>query len=77
VRAAELLDTHPDYRVLRALPAFEAYPLAQPQGQVRTAAVIDVETIGLNLDHPIIDLAIHCFRRARHDRSDWQASTVV
>jgi DNA polymerase-3 subunit epsilon len=58
VRAAELLETHPDYRVLRALPAFEAYPLAQPQGQVRTAVVIDVETIGLNLDHPIIDLAI-------------------
>ncbi|MBD8548627.1 3'-5' exonuclease [Sphingomonas sp. CFBP 8760] len=57
-RAAALLDGHPDYRVLRALPPPEAYPVAKPQGQVRTAAVIDVETIGLDADHPIIDLAI-------------------
>jgi len=57
-RAAALLDGHPDYRVLRALPPPEAYPVAKAQGQVRTAAVIDVETIGLDADHPIIDLAI-------------------
>jgi len=57
-RAASLLDAHPGYRVLRALPAPEHYPLAPAIGPVRTAAVIDVETIGLDADHPIIDLAI-------------------
>jgi len=57
-RAAALLNRHPDYRVLRALPPPGAYPVAKPQGQVRTAAVIDVETIGLDAHHPIIDLAI-------------------
>jgi DNA polymerase-3 subunit epsilon len=56
--AAMLLEAHPGYRVLRALPPPESYPLVQPQGQVRTAAIIDVETIGLDADHPIIDLAI-------------------
>jgi DNA polymerase-3 subunit epsilon len=57
-RAAALLDAHPDYRVLRALPSHHAYPVARAQGQVRTAAVIDVETVGLGLDDPIIDLAV-------------------
>jgi len=57
-RAAALLVEHPDYRVLRALPPLAAYPITEPQGHVRTAAVIDVETIGLDGDHPIIDLAI-------------------
>lgn len=57
-RAAALLDEHPHYRVLRALPPPGAYPVADPQGRVRTAAVIDVETVGLDADHPIIDLAI-------------------
>ena len=28
------------------------------KGRIRTAAVIDVETVGLDADHPIIDLAI-------------------
>jgi DNA polymerase-3 subunit epsilon len=57
-RAAALLGEHPSYRVLRALPPLAAYPITEPQGHVRTAAVIDVETIGLDADHPIIDLAI-------------------
>lgn len=57
-RAAALLDAHSDYRVLRALPSQERFILAEPEGRVRTAAVIDVETVGLELDHPIIDLAI-------------------
>ena len=57
-RAAMLLDGHTGYRVLRALPPPERFPLAEPDGVVRTAAVIDVETVGLELDHPIIDLAI-------------------
>ncbi len=53
-----MLDEHPDYRVLRALPPRGAYLVAEPQGRVRTAAVIDVETVGLDANHPIIDLAI-------------------
>lgn len=57
-RAAAFLGAHPDYRVLRALPSVGGYPCARPQGPVRTAAVIDVETVGLDPDHPIIDLAI-------------------
>jgi DNA polymerase-3 subunit epsilon len=57
-RAAALLGEHPGYRVLRALPPLGAYPIKESQGHVRTAAVIDVETIGLDADHPIIDLAI-------------------
>lgn len=57
-RVATLLGAHPDYRVLRALPSVSAYHCAPPQGPVRTAAVIDVETVGLDPDHPIIDLAI-------------------
>lgn len=57
-RAAALLDAHADYRVLRALPSPTEYPVVKAQGLVRTAVVIDVETIGLDLNHPIIDLAI-------------------
>ncbi len=57
-QAAALLDGHPDYRVLRTLPMPDRFPLAEPEGRVRTAAVIDVETVGLDPDHPIIDLAI-------------------
>lgn len=57
-RAAALLEGHPGYRVLRALPPPAGYPVAEPHGAVRTAAVIDVETMGLDPDHPIIDLAI-------------------
>ena len=57
-RAATMLDAHPGYRVLRALPPPDRYPLAEAQGPVRTAVVIDVETMGLDADHPIIDLAI-------------------
>jgi DNA polymerase-3 subunit epsilon len=57
-QAAAVLRAHPGYRVLRALPPYDAYPLAQPRGQVRTAAVIDVETLGLDREDPIIDLAI-------------------
>lgn len=56
--AAALLDEHPAYRVLRALLPPERFACVEPQGRIRTAAVIDVETIGLEADHPIIDLAV-------------------
>lgn len=57
-RAAALLDGHSGYKVLRALPAPGVYSVAEPQGLVRTAAVIDVETMGPDPNHPIIDLPI-------------------
>jgi len=57
-RAAAFLDGHADYRVLRALPPPARYPVVEPEGPVRTAVVIDVETIGLDPDYPIVDLAI-------------------
>jgi DNA polymerase-3 subunit epsilon len=56
--AAALVAAHPDYRVLRALPSPEQFQLHEAVGPVRTAAVIDVETLGLGPDDPIIDLAI-------------------
>jgi DNA polymerase-3 subunit epsilon len=56
--AAALLDAHPGYRVLRALPTHGAFPLTRPTGRVRTAVVVDVETVGLDRDDAIIDLAI-------------------
>ena len=49
-RAATMLDAHPGYRVLRALPPPDRYPIAEAQGPVRTAVVVDVETMGLDLE---------------------------
>jgi DNA polymerase-3 subunit epsilon len=58
-RAAAILEAHPDYRVLRALPPLDLLPLPEPEGRVRTAAVLDVETTGLDPDTgAIIELAI-------------------
>lgn len=46
--AAALLDAHPDYRVIRALPSLETLALPEPIGRLRTALVIDTETTGLD-----------------------------
>ncbi|THG37251.1 3'-5' exonuclease [Sphingomonas olei] len=46
--AACLLEAHPAYRVLRALPPPDRLPLATPRGKVRTAVVLDVETTSLD-----------------------------
>lgn len=67
-RAAALLDAHPDYRVLRALPSPDRFMLTKPQGKILTAAVIDTETVGLDVDHPIIDLAIQRIAFDEHGR---------
>lgn len=64
--ALALLDVHPDYRVLRALPpATTLISTLQPVLPLRVAAVVDVETTGLfaGLDE-VIELAV---QRVRFD----------
>lgn len=58
-RAAAMLEGHPDYRVLRSLPPLDLLPLPEPEGRIRTAAVIDTETTSLDpATGHIIELAI-------------------
>ena len=58
-RAAAMLEAHPDYRVLRSLPPLDLLPLPEPEGRVRTAAVLDTETTSLDpATGHIIELAI-------------------
>lgn len=64
--ALALLDAHPDYRVLRALPPATALiSTAQPVLPLRVATVVDVETTGLVSDvDEVIELAV---QRVRFD----------
>jgi len=58
-RAAAILEAHPDYKVLRSLPPLDLLPLPQPEGKLRTAAILDVETTSLDpATGHIIELAI-------------------
>lgn len=58
-RAAAILEAHPDYKILRSLPRLDQLPLPEPEGKLRTAAVIDVETTSLDAETgSIIELAI-------------------
>lgn len=57
--AAALLEAHPDYKVLRSLPRLDLLPLPEPEGRIRTAAVLDTETTSLDpATGHIIELAI-------------------
>ncbi|MEO9132005.1 MAG: 3'-5' exonuclease [Sphingomonas sp.] len=57
--AAALLDAHPDYRVLRSLPALDRLILPPPEGRVRTAIILDTETTSLDAaTGSIIELAM-------------------
>ncbi len=58
-RAAAILDAHPDYKVLRSLPPLDLLSLPNPEGKLRTAAILDVETTSLDpaAGH-IVELAI-------------------
>ena len=47
-RAAAALETHPSYRILRAVPPIDLFPITAPQGPIRTALVLDTETTGLD-----------------------------
>lgn len=58
-RAAAVLEAHSHYRVLRILPPLDLLPLPQPEGRLRTAAVLDTETTSLDpATGSIIELAI-------------------
>ena len=46
--AAALLESHPDYRVTRALTPLGDLVLPAPEGRLRKALVIDTETTGLD-----------------------------
>lgn len=61
--AAALLDAHPDYRVLRALPPIERLRLSTPKGTIRTAIILDTETTSLDPQTgSIIELAMCAVR---------------
>ncbi|MES2337655.1 MAG: 3'-5' exonuclease [Pseudomonadota bacterium] len=58
-RAAALLEAHPDYRIIRSLPPLDLLPLPEPEGRLRTAAILDTETTSLDpATGHIIELAI-------------------
>ena len=63
-KAASLLAGHPDYQILRRLGnATQLVSVVPPNTPTRIAAVVDVETTGLNPDGDrIIELAIQQFR---------------
>lgn len=57
--AAAILEAHPDYRILRSLPPLDLLPLPEPEGKLRTAAILDTETTSLDpTTGHIIELAI-------------------
>lgn len=58
-RAAALLDAHPSYRVIRALPPLDRLDLPMAEGTVRTAVVLDTETTSLDVaTGKLIELAL-------------------
>jgi DNA polymerase III subunit epsilon len=62
-RAADLLDAHPDFRVLRRLRPVDWLFTGAPQGEIRIGVAVDVETTGLDHEKDqIIELAIQRFR---------------
>lgn len=62
-RAADLLDAHPDYRVLRRLQNVDWLHAGPPRGDTRVGVAVDVETTGLDrASDKIIELAIQRFR---------------
>jgi len=62
-RAADLLDAHPDFWVLRRLRPADWLFSGTPQGEMRVGVSVDVETTGLDHDKDqIIELAIQRFR---------------
>lgn len=57
--AARLLDAHPGFRVLRAVPPLDRLVLPEAAGELRTIVVVDVETTTLDpASGRIIELAL-------------------
>jgi DNA polymerase-3 subunit epsilon len=62
-RAADLLDTHPDFQGLRRRRPMDWLFDGAPHGDMRVDVSVDVESTGLNHDKDqIIELAIQRFR---------------
>ena len=62
-RAAEALNSHPDYRVLRRLMPVTAFHDVDPRTPNRIGVAVDVETTGLDREtDKIIELAVQRFR---------------
>ncbi|WP_325065448.1 exonuclease domain-containing protein [Sphingobium indicum] len=62
-RAAEALNSHPDYRVLCRLMPVTAFHDADPRTPSRIGVAVDVETTGLDRETDrIIELAVQRFR---------------
>lgn len=64
-QAARQLQSHADYRVLRRVPPVERWELAEAQGDVVRAAIVDSETTGLADDDEVIELAVLPFDYCR------------
>lgn len=57
--AAAILEAHPDYKILRSLPPLDLLLLPEPEGRLRSAAVLDTETTSLDAaTGSIIELSI-------------------
>lgn len=57
--ALELLNAHPDYRVLERLPDPSDWNLPSPEGPSRRGLFVDVETTGLDIEvDEVIEIAI-------------------
>lgn len=64
--AARLIETSPDFRLLRRVPAPAAWHLAGARGETRRGVFVDTETTGLDSDgDEIIELALLPFEYAR------------
>src|SRR3546814_3002800 len=62
-RAAEALNSHPDYRVLCRLMPVTAFHDADPRTPSRIGVAVDVDTTGLDRETVrIIELAVERFR---------------
>jgi DNA polymerase III subunit epsilon len=64
--AARLIESDPNYRLLRRVPQPGSWPLATPGGETRRAVLVDTETTGLDTDKDeVIELALLPFEYER------------
>jgi DNA polymerase-3 subunit epsilon len=65
-QAEDLIEASPDHRLLRRVPAPQAWDLAPATGQTRRAVLVDTETTGLDSDKDeVIELALLPFEYER------------
>ncbi|MEJ0022794.1 MAG: 3'-5' exonuclease [Alphaproteobacteria bacterium] len=64
--AARLVESNPDFRLLRRVPAPSTWPRKNNPGETRRGVFVDTETTGLDLDHDeVIELALLPFEYER------------